>query len=105
MGPNTTCTVTVKTQIRGGIAPIVYNEPINGLRCGPGGSARCLPQPQIESLAMGATHVEFREGMAESLPLADDCADVVISNGVLNMRLDKATSLAEWRRILKPGGR
>lgn len=55
--------------------------------------------------AMGAANVEFREGLAESLPLPDDFADVVISNGVLNMMLDKAATLTEWRRILKPGGR
>lgn len=54
---------------------------------------------------MGATHVEFREGLAESLPLPDGFADVVISNGVLNLTLDKTKTLREWRRILKPGGR
>ena len=54
---------------------------------------------------MGATHVEFREGIAENLPLLDEFADVVISNGVLNLTLDKAKTLNEWARILKPGGR
>ncbi len=55
--------------------------------------------------AMGATHVEFREGYAENLPLADDSADVIISNGVLNLTPDKVKTLNEWARILKPGGR
>lgn len=64
-----------------------------------------LNKARAGAAAMGATHVEFREGLAEALPLPDDFADVVISNGVLNMMLDKATTLAEWRRILKPGGR
>ncbi len=64
-----------------------------------------LKKARAGAAAMGATHVEFREGLAESLPLPDAFADVVISNGVLNMMLDKATTLAEWRRILKPGGR
>jgi ubiquinone/menaquinone biosynthesis C-methylase UbiE len=32
-------------------------------------------------------------------------ADVVISNGVLNLTLDKVKTLSEWARILKPGGR
>ena len=54
---------------------------------------------------MGATHVEFREAIAENLPLLDEYADVVISNGVLNLTLDKAKTLNEWARILKPGGR
>lgn len=54
---------------------------------------------------MGATHVEFREGYMESLPLPDDFADVIISNGVLNLALDKTETLREWARVLKPGGR
>jgi ubiquinone/menaquinone biosynthesis C-methylase UbiE len=49
--------------------------------------------------------MEFRAGLAESLPLPDDFADVVISNGVLNMMLDKTATLREWHRVLKPGGR
>lgn len=55
--------------------------------------------------AMGASNVEFREGLAESLPLPDNFADVVISNGILNLTLDKTATLREWFRILKPGGR
>ena len=55
--------------------------------------------------AMGATQVEFREGIAENLPFLDEYADVVISNGVLNLTLDKVKTLSEWARILKPGGR
>ena len=55
--------------------------------------------------AMGATSVEFREGLAEALPLPDNFADVVISNGVLNLTLDKTETLREWLRVLKPGGR
>jgi arsenite methyltransferase len=54
---------------------------------------------------MGATHVEFREGYVEALPLSEGFADVVISNGVLNLTLDKVATLREWLRILKPGGR
>ncbi|MBM4460502.1 MAG: methyltransferase domain-containing protein [Chloroflexi bacterium] len=64
-----------------------------------------LKKARAGAAAMGAANVEFREGLAEALPLPDDFADVVISNGVLNMMLDKAATLAEWRRILKPGGR
>lgn len=54
---------------------------------------------------MGITNADFREGLAESLPLPDDYADVVISNGVLNLTLDKTETLREWHRVLKPGGR
>ena len=54
---------------------------------------------------MGAINVEFREGHAENLPLPDEFADVIISNGVLNLALDKKKTLSEWERVLKPGGR
>jgi SAM-dependent methyltransferase len=55
--------------------------------------------------AMGADHVEFREGVAEALPIPDGWADVVISNGVLNLFPDKLAGLGEMARVLKPGGR
>ncbi len=54
---------------------------------------------------MGWTNVEFREGYVEDLPFADNFADVIISNGVLNLTLDKVETLRDWFRILKPGGR
>jgi arsenite methyltransferase len=50
-------------------------------------------------------NVEFREGTAEALPVEDAWADVVISNGVLNLMPDKTLGLAEMARVLKPGGR
>ena len=50
-------------------------------------------------------NVEFREGFGESLPVADGWADVVISNGVLNLMPDKDAALREMARVLKPGGR
>lgn len=53
----------------------------------------------------GAGHVEFREGLAESLPVPDSWADVVISNGVLNLLPDKLAALQEMARVLKPTGR
>ena len=54
---------------------------------------------------VGLANVEFREGYAEELPVEDGWADVVISNGVLNLIPDKATALEEMSRVLKPGGR
>ncbi|HET7088830.1 MAG TPA: methyltransferase domain-containing protein [Anaerolineae bacterium] len=53
----------------------------------------------------GLTNIEFREGYLESLPVPDGWADVVISNGVLNLVPGKAQALAEMYRVLKPGGR
>src|SRR4051812_13877813 len=49
--------------------------------------------------------VEFREGFAEALPIDDAWADVVISNGVINLCPDKAAVWTEISRVLKPGGR
>lgn len=53
----------------------------------------------------GFSNVYFHEGLAESLPVADGWADVVISNGVLNLFPDKLAGLQEMARVLKPGGR
>ncbi len=52
-----------------------------------------------------AGHVEFQQGFADDLPLPENFADVVISNGVLNLTTDKKKTLVEWARVLKPGGR
>ena len=54
--------------------------------------------------ALGFAHVEFREGLAESLPVEDGWADAVISNGVINLCADKRAVFDEIRRVLKPGG-
>jgi SAM-dependent methyltransferase len=51
------------------------------------------------------TNLEFREGYGEALPVANGWADVVISNGVLNLMPDKSATLSEMARVLKPGGR
>jgi arsenite methyltransferase len=50
-------------------------------------------------------NVQFRQGYAETLPVDDGWADVLISNGVLNLMPDKAAALEEMSRVLKPGGR
>jgi SAM-dependent methyltransferase/TusA-related sulfurtransferase len=55
-------------------------------------------------LAM-VTNVEFREGFSEALPVPDAWADVVISNGALNLMPDKLKALQEMARVLKPRGR
>ncbi|MBI4531299.1 MAG: methyltransferase domain-containing protein, partial [Candidatus Latescibacteria bacterium] len=44
-------------------------------------------------------------GYAEALPVPDGWADVIISNGVLNLMPDKSAALCEMTRVLKPEGR
>lgn len=63
-----------------------------------------LSKARSGARTMGATNLEFREGYADQLPLSDNFADVLISNGVLNLTPDKEKTLREWARVLKPGG-
>jgi arsenite methyltransferase len=53
----------------------------------------------------GFGNVEFRNAHIEQLPLESGSADIVISNGVINLSPDKAKVFAEAARILRPGGR
>jgi arsenite methyltransferase len=53
----------------------------------------------------GTVNVEFRKGQIEDLPLPDASVDVVISNCVINLSVDKPAVLAEMFRVLVPGGR
>ena len=54
---------------------------------------------------LGLHNVEFVEAGMETVPLPDGSVDVVISNGVRNLCLDKPAVLAEAFRVLRPGGR
>jgi len=54
---------------------------------------------------MGASNVSFREGLAEALPVDDEWADVIISNGVMNLFPDKLAGLREMARVLRRDGR
>ena len=48
--------------------------------------------------------VEYREGLAEQLPVDDEWADAVISNGAINLCADKKQVFEEIHRVLRPGG-
>jgi arsenite methyltransferase len=64
-----------------------------------------LAKSRATAAALGLPHVEFREGLAEDLPVEDGWADVVISNGVINLCADKKLVFSEIFRVLRPGGR
>ena len=63
-----------------------------------------LARAQRTAKQMHLTNVEFRDGLAEELPVEDGWADVVVANGVLNLVADKRLAFAEIRRVLRPGG-
>jgi 2-polyprenyl-3-methyl-5-hydroxy-6-metoxy-1,4-benzoquinol methylase len=85
---------------------------LSARRVGPTGKAYGLDMTD-EMLALarrnqaeaGATNVEFLKGEIEAIPLPDASVDVIISNCVINLSVDKDRVLAEAFRVLKPGGR
>ncbi len=79
---------------------------------GPGGKVigvdmtdEMLTKSRRTAAKLGLANVEFREGLAEDLPVEDRWADVVISNGVINLCADKKAIFTEIFRVLRPGGR
>ncbi|MBW1862407.1 MAG: arsenite methyltransferase [Deltaproteobacteria bacterium] len=54
---------------------------------------------------MGTNNIEFRLGEIEHLPVADNNADIIMSNCVINLSPDKASVYRDAYRVLKPGGR
>jgi arsenite methyltransferase len=85
---------------------------LSAKRVGPAGKAYGLDMTD-EMLALarenqkkaGATNVEFLKGTIEAIPLPENSVDVIISNCVINLSIDKDAVLREAFRVLKPGGR
>ena len=79
---------------------------------GPGGKVigvdmtpEMLGRARAAAAQAGIDNVDFLEGYMEALPVPDGWADVVISNGVLNLTPDKLKAAGEMFRVLRPGGR
>ena len=85
---------------------------LSAKRVGPTGSAygvdmtdEMLDLARDNAAQAGATNVEFIKGTIEDVPLPDETVDVVISNCVINLSVDKPKVIAEMFRVLVPGGR
>jgi SAM-dependent methyltransferase len=85
---------------------------LSAKRVGPSGFAygvdmteEMLDLARANAAQAGATNVQFVQGTIEDVPLPDGAVDVVISNCVINLSVDKPAVLAEMFRVLKPGGR
>ena len=63
-----------------------------------------LSKSRATATSMDLTHVEFCKGLAEDLPIETGWADVVISNGVINLCADKRAVFGEIFRVIRPGG-
>jgi len=85
---------------------------LSAKRVGPSGIAYGLEMTDVmlalarrNAADAGIRNVHFLKGVIEQIPLPADSVDVVISNCVINLSVDKPTVLAEIARVLKPGGR
>ncbi|MBK9179423.1 MAG: arsenite methyltransferase [Acidimicrobiales bacterium] len=85
---------------------------LSARRVGPGGrvfgldmTAEMLDLARRNAADAGVDNVEFLEGHIEDVPLPDASVDVVISNCVINLSVDKPAVFAEVFRVLRPGGR
>ena len=85
---------------------------LSARRIGPTGFAygvdmtdEMLDLARTNAAQAGATNVEFLKGTIEDIPLPDSTVDVVISNCVINLSVDKPKVIAEMFRVLAPGGR
>jgi SAM-dependent methyltransferase len=64
-----------------------------------------IDKARINAKENNYSNVEFRLGEIEHMPLADNSTDVIVSNCVINLALDKSQVFKDAYRILKPGGR
>ena len=85
---------------------------LSARRVGPTGKAygvdmtdEMLDLARANAAKAGATNVAFVKGTIEAVPLPDASVDVIISNCVINLSVDKPAVLAEAHRLLRPGGR
>jgi SAM-dependent methyltransferase len=91
----------------GGIDSLIAARMVgpNGQVIGVDMTPEMLETARAAAAKSGIENAEFREAFMEELPIDDAWADVVISNGVLNLTPDKQRALGEMRRVLRPGGR
>jgi SAM-dependent methyltransferase len=85
---------------------------LSARRVGPTGTAygldftdEMLALAQKNKAEAGISNVHFLKGAIEQVPLPNESVDVVISNCVINLSVDKPAVLTEMARVLKPGGR
>ena len=85
---------------------------LSARRVGPSGKAygldmtdEMLAAANANKAKLGISNVEFLKGHIEEIPLPDNSVDVVISNCVINLSVDKDAVFREIQRVLKPGGR
>jgi arsenite methyltransferase len=85
---------------------------LSAKRVGPTGTAygldmtdEMLALAQTNAAEAGVANVHFLKGVIEEIPLPANSVDVVISNCVINLSVDKPAVLTEIARVLKPGGR
>jgi SAM-dependent methyltransferase len=85
---------------------------LSARRVGPAGTAygldmtdEMLALAQQNAREAGVANVHFLKGLIEAIPLPADAVDVVISNCVINLSVDKPAVLTEMWRVLRPGGR
>jgi SAM-dependent methyltransferase len=107
LGPINTGDVVVDIGSGSGLDALIASKLVgpSGRVIGIDMTPEMLSKARAGAKKIGWANVEFRKGLVEDLPLPNDFADVVISNGVLNLTLNKVNTLREWERILKPGGR
>jgi SAM-dependent methyltransferase len=85
---------------------------LSARRVGPGGRVygldmtdEMLDLARRNAAEAGATNVEFLKGDIEAIPLPGAAVDLIISNCVINLSVDKPAVMAEMYRVLRPGGR